>query len=1077
MQSAEAWRDARRRLGLALCGALLSLYVSAPLAAPFIPSQAPLLTGSAVAPNVMLLADTSGSMDTILMDAGFDSTRHSDVLYAANTVLCLPLLGCAYGRGSQVLNSDDRQGLVYDYVKYSDLPSRGGAGCPSTQFGFWRSTNNAVVCLTLNDPQRGGDTRWPKRYLSYLIAQTAAGMPVTPATDTRMTTAVSVANTLVNDNLNLRMGLAVFNPPVLRGDQGAGGKIQQEIVDLSAVKALGDRQEVTTQQAAANLKSLTDRISALRGDSNTPLAEAYYEMTRYFRGLRPFQGGGTTNYTSPIQYRCQKNYGVVITDGLPTYDRTFPTDDPDDSSRILPSWVSNGVNGSNPRGDSEGDTLYLDDIAKFAFDIDMRKSSSTDKDLAGKDWDAIGFKQQNMRTYTVGFTTSNDMLSAAARNGQGLYYQASDKAALGTALSAALSDINTKIGSGGAGASSSGTLQTGTQFYQTLYDPADWHGTIKAFTLSTTGTLNVDATPAWNTDTSIAVGKVVSTYETWNIQGSGSVVPLEYPRLDNSQRTAIDTSRTNAGFAATGTNAISGTDLVNWAKGTNRTLLRTRTRLLGDIINSPLAVALPTDKTASDLVGDVSYTNYLAKKNSTMKSSLVVNSNDGFMSVIDATGGARTYAYMPSTALTSIATLATPTYGSSAHKFTVDGQIGVYDTQLTASGTWQTLAIGGTGAGGKAYFAVRLFDGASNTPKAIWEIRAPDAGVTNSPYGNLGYAYSKPTVARLKSGAGIVVVGNGYGSTNGVASLFVLDVASGAVLKELVIPNSAGTDNGLSSVRLIVDGQNVAQAAYAGDLKGRLWKFDMSGATVDSWKIAFNNSPLFTAPGGATQPITVQPLVYDHPVNGRLVYFGTGKLNEAGDKTTLDQQAFYAIWDSTTATGNYQQSNLQAQAVIPSTSQSSGQYFTTTGNEVDWNTRKGWYMPLATGTPFVGERIIYPAQTTRGRLIFTTAAVYSTDPCESTGTGRLFELDPAQGKMLSYPVLDTNGDGVVDSSDQIVSGVLFGAGIPNVAAIVSGESGTPDNKYVPDSSGNVTVLTEKGGESTSFRRIMWRQIQ
>lgn len=1074
MRNAEKWRSALLRLWLALCGALLSMYVSAPAYAVFTPSQAPLLTASPVTPNVMLLTDTSGSMDTILMDAGFDSTKYSDEVYAATGRLCL--FGCIYYKAPSRLSNgddDDNNRITYDYVKWSDLPKPGAAGCPSSQIAFWRS-NTSIVCLTLNDPQKGGETRWPKRYISYLIAQAAADVTITPATDTRMTTAVSVANTLVNTNLNLRMGLAVFNKPILNGDRGPGGKIQQEIVDLSSVKALGKRAEVTDQQAAANLKALTDKITALRADSNTPLAEAYYEMTRYFRGLRPFQGTGTANYRSPIQYRCQKNYGLVITDGLPTYDRTFPADD-DDPNKILPNWAPNGVNGVNSRGDGEGDTLYLDDIAKFAYDIDMRKSSSTDRDLADKDWDNSGFKQQNMRTYTVGFTIANDMLSAAAGYGQGLYYQANDKVALGAALSAALSDINTKVGSGGAGASSSATLQTGTQFYQTLYDPSDWHGTIKAFTLGTGGTLNLNATPAWNTDTSIAVGKTAPTYDTWNTQGAGAVVPLDYPQLSTAQRAAIDTSRTNAGFSATGTKAVLGADLTNWAKGINKAPLRTRTRLLGDIINSPLAVALPTDKTASDLTSDVSYTNYLAKKTANMRSSLVVNGNDGFMSVIETTGGARTYAYMPSTALTSIATLATASYGSGMHKFTADGQVGVFDTQLAANGAWQTLAIGGAGAGGKAYYAVTLFDGSSNAAKAIWEVRAPDTG-TNA-YANLGYAYSKPAVARLKSGAGVVLVGNGYGSTTGVASLFVLNVANGAVLKEIVVPNSAGTDNGLSSVRLVVDGQNVVQAAYAGDLKGRLWKFDLSADSVDTWKIAFNSNPLFTAPGGATQPITVQPLIYDHPTNGKLVYFGTGKLNEAGDKSTVDQQAFYAIWDSTTATGSYQQSNLQAQGVVNTLSLSGDQYVTTTVNDVDWNSKKGWYLPLSTGAPFLGERVLYPAQTTRGRLVFTTAAVYSTDPCESTGTGRLFELDPEKGKMLSYPVLDTNGDNLVDSNDQITSGVLFGAGVPNLAAIVSGESGTPDTKYVPDSSGNVTLLTEKGGDSTSFRRIMWRQIQ
>ena len=98
------------------------------------------------------------------------------------------------------------------------------------------------------------------------------------------------------------------------------------------------------------------------------------------RGMAPYYNSTPTTYTSPIQYRCQKNYGVVITDGLPTFDRTFPTNDPLGGSR-LPNWDGVNNDGNNLNGDGEGDTLYLDDIAKFAFDIDMRSSGT---DAAGK---------------------------------------------------------------------------------------------------------------------------------------------------------------------------------------------------------------------------------------------------------------------------------------------------------------------------------------------------------------------------------------------------------------------------------------------------------------------------------------------------------------------------------------------------------------------------------------------------------------------------------------------------------------------------------------------------------------------
>jgi type IV pilus assembly protein PilY1 len=1090
MRSADWLRANAPRLRSGLLGAALSCYVSAPAYAAFNPSQVPLLSAAAVTPNVMLQVDNSGSMDTVLADSGYlPDFNYGRLFSIARSAQYNP----TYSRGSAY-------STLTDYFFYASLPNRGIANCNDNQFGFWGTTS--VVCLTLPDPEGSGGTRYPVNFLVYLVAKAAAGTPVTVTNDTRMKTAISVAVDLVNSNTDLRMGLATFNGqytlPSDTSDRGPSGRIVQDIADLSKVTALGDRPAVSETKAASNQSNLVNSIKGLSAIANTPLAETYYQVTRYFRGLEPYPrySGAPARFTSPIQYRCQRNYGVVITDGLPTFDRTFSPSpkDPDDPQSLLPNWdgksSDDGENANkapNQKTDNEGDDLFLDDIAKFAYDIDMKKAtSSPGVDLAKKSWDDPAFLQQNVSTYTVGFTASNDMLSQAATYGHGVYYQAADKAQLAAALGAALSDINAKAGSGGGGASSSSTLQTGTQFYQTLYDPTDWHGTIKAFNLGSSGGLDSSAKPAWNTDDTIIPGGSGTTFDTWNT-GNNTVVPLDFASISLAQQTSLILTRSlTGGYPLLDLAPPTSAHLINWSKGIERTDLRTRTKLLGDIINSPLVVSLPSDKTASDLVGDSSYTTYLAKKASVMTPRIVVNSNDGFMNVIDTSNGQRSYAFMPSTAINTIPALARPDYGINGHKFTVDGQLGVFDTQLSAGGAWQTIAIGGTGAGGKAYFAVRLFDGTSNTAKALWETAAPD--VLFSKTANMGYAYSKPAVARLKNGAGVVIVGNGYGSASGGASLFVLNIATGAVLREIPVPAALGsTDNGLSSVRVVVDSQNVAQAAYAGDLKGRLWKFDLSGGSVESWKVAFNGAPLFTTPRGADQPITVQPLVLDHPTNGKLVYFGTGKFNETADKTTTALQDFYAIWDSTSGSGSIVESNLQPQAITSTTTINGSQYITTSTNEVDWTSKKGWYLPLATAAPYLGERVIYPAQTSRGRIIFTTAAVNSSDPCESTGTGRLLELDAEKGKMLSYPVLDTNGDGQVNSSDQIVSGLLFGSGLPNLAAIVAGtpessattgtSGGSTDTKYVPDSSGKITVLIEKGGDSTTLRRIMWRQIQ
>ena len=1017
-----------------LIGMLLSFYLAAPAYA-FTPSDSPLLSAAAVPPNVMLLIDDSGSMNSIIYAAGFDPTADRTPARQCNALLGLCL-------SSTTISGDT--------IFLSSLPT---SGCSGGAYAFYNNSL-APLCLKLPDPVGSGNTRYSGDYIAYVV-----GLAINNGTrdfttgaipgDYRINVARNVSTALVSSNRTLRIGLSTFNPAT-SNNSGNGGFIARAISDLSPVSG-----NVTQAQADTNYNALISSINGLSAVANTPLAETYYEITRYMRGMTPYYNSTPTTYTSPIQYRCQKNYGVVITDGLPTFDRTFPTNDPLGGSR-LPNWDGVNNDGNNLNGDGEGDTLYLDDIAKFAFDIDMR---STGTDAAGKSWNAVDFPKQNMNTYTVGFTADNDMLSDAASYGQGRYYQATDSTGLNAALSSALSDITSKAGSGGAGVTSGTTLTSSSSFYQTTYDPRDWRGTIKSFGFTSAGTVNTSAAQ-WTTDTTIVPAATAATFQSWNTL-SNAAVTLAYGNFSPAQQTTLSQG------LPTG---ISGVDLVEWSKGTNKAGLKVRSVLLGDIINSPLVLASPADKTAADLSGDTSYSTYLATKAANMSASLVVNANDGFVNVINSANGTRRYAYMPSSVLPSLRLIADTNYVNGvSHKFLVDGQVGVFDAQSGAA--WKTLAIGGTGAGGKTFYGLQLFDAsAGNVIKALWEVSAPVTASTANAFNDLGYAYARPEVARLANGRWATFIANGYGSNSGVAALYVLDALDGSLIKKIVI-DSTETSNGLSSVKLKVNSSNVVQAAYGGDLKGRLWKFDLSATSPDSWGVAFSGKPLFTTAGGAAQPITAQPLLADNALGGKQVFVGTGKFNETADKTNKDLQAFYSVWDADGGSGQLTVSSLQPQAITGSVSGSSGQFLTTTQNDTTYPAQKGWYLPLVYNNLLTGERVINQASIVLGRVVFTTASVDTTDPCASFGTGKLVELDAFSGKMLNYAVLDTNSDGLVDSNDTISSGVIFTGGIPTLNFI----SSDGKRKGTTDTSGTITIIVEKGGGGS--RRIMWRQIQ
>lgn len=1040
-------RNFKWKKALGLTGGLLLGLASGGSALAFSPSQAPILSSSAVKPNVLILLDNSGSMNLMLEPSNVASSSYTTVRY----------------RSGFFWTSN------YDYVT---LQNMGQHNCDDNYIALRSPSTTTTRCYRLPDPVGGGKTRYSAKYLSYIFNNYNSGdLRKTIPDSYRLGVATEVTKQLISDNRGLRYGLFTFNKPK-SGDAGPGGSMIVASTDIQETYSPSGKLITSATDAYNNYLNLIGKIDNVQADSNTPLAETYYEMTRYLRGMTPFQGKEPESgkYTSPIEYRCQKTFSIVVTDGLPTRDSTFPTDDPKRNNPAvpgvnnLPNWDGKDNDGPQSNDSNEGDTLFLDDMAKFAYDIDMR----TGTDAAGKSFDAPGFSKQNMQTYTVGFTTTNQMLEDAAKYGHGKYYTANDAAQLNDSLTQAINAISAQAGSGGAGASSSATLTSNTIYYKTLYDPEGWTGTIEAYQLHpATGRIDDTVGMLWSTDNTFRPGSS-SIYQTFNTQ-TQQPVNLTYNNLSSAQQAQL-----NASIAPPMT--ATGTQLINWSKGSNINSLRNRTSLLGDVINSSLERVAPETQTVSAITGDTSYDSYLSFKKTNLTTSLLVNANDGFFHILDAETGAHRYAYMPSPVIPLLNIVAEPDYAESgAHRFMVDGQISVSDSQLGSN--WATVAVAGMGAGGKSMFAVKLLEqGATspNTPAALWEISAPAANTPDSDWNDLGYTYSRAAIARTPSNQWVAVFGNGYGSHTGKAALYIVDLATGTLVEKIVVDdNTGGTaadqarGNGLSSPQIIVNAQHQIEKIYAGDLRGNLWRFDAS-----DW----SHSKLFAA--GPTRPITTYPLITEHPRSGHLISVGTGKLSETSDKLNKDEQAFYAIWDNDSGTEVLDSSLLQQNITVNKTIEGVS-YFLTTTHEIDWDVHRGWRLPLVQDGVREGERVIYPAQTTEGRVVFVTAKIDADDPCESSGSGRLIELDLLSGSMLNYEVLDTNKDGKIDDKDEITSGRNFNDGLPGAPVIIdSGPEKPTQTKAILLSTGITEFVDERAAaRSVGARRIMWRQLQ
>ncbi|WP_256662095.1 pilus assembly protein [Pseudomonas sp. F(2018)] len=366
-------------------------------------------------------------------------------------------------------------------------------------------------------------------------------------------------------------------------------------------------------------------------------------------------------------------------------------------------------------------------------------------------------------------------------------------------------------------------------------------------------------------------------------------------------------------------------------EGVTSPAFRSRSTVLGDIINSsPVVVGTPgyLAYLADRIENPEKRANYksyrsfkAANKKGLRKEMIYVGGNDGMLHGFNATTGKEEFAFIPSEVIKNLHRLTGQNYTGAAHQYFVDGSPVVRDVYFGDDDGWHTVLIGTLRAGGRSIFALDITD--PNAIKLLWEI-------DSSSQADLGYTFAQPEIARLHTGQWGVLMGNGYNSTNDRAALFVIDIKSGAVLSKLVTPDvvEAGNilPNGLSSVRgADNNGDGLVDYAYAGDLQGNVWRFDLVptvagaitgdpfdrdsiSANVTDFKISYGNTPIFTAKDSKTgqlkrQAITIQPSLVRHPSSvGYIVLFGTGKYIENSDANVDTSRAMtlYGVWDRKT---------------------------------------------------------------------------------------------------------------------------------------------------------------------------------
>ncbi|WP_240795264.1 pilus assembly protein [Pseudomonas oryzihabitans] len=688
----------------------------------------------------------------------------------------------------------------------------------------------------------------------------------------------------------------------------------------------------------------------------------------------------------------------------------------------------------------------------------------------------------------------------AALNSRGEFFSAEDASDLITSLSSVITRI-TQSTSVGASQTVSPTQEgdsTSLYTYEPSFSSTDWSGDLIKYQRTAT-----TRTRLWSAgqllDNRFTSGNNAYSGRKIYLASRGALTDFTWANLTATQQASLN--RTSAG--ATDTHGSRRVDYLRGdrsleAPGTTPSF-RPRNHILGDIVNSsPVVVAAPTQPIAlmNATVGDNSYATFRTA-NLNRERRIYVGANDGMLHAFNDQGQ-EVFAFVPSAVIGNLNRLTDRGYAGGGHQSYVDNTPVVGDVYM--GGAWRTVLVGTLRGGGQGIFALDITN--PNAPVLLWEKSASDPD-----YADLGFTYARPVIARLHTGGWGVVMSNGYNSARDNAVLYVMNMADGSLIKALPASDNVATPNGLSSPFVAdIDGDLVADYAYAGDLHGNLWRFDLIGtsltavAAADNFRVAFGGRPLYTAqassvaPGttNLVQPITASPAVIAHPSGvGHLVIFGTGKYLEASDAIANPNKAMtlYGIWDRQTdgsaagSTPTLTIANLQQQTL--GTDQSinyrgtSGASVSSTANtvsttSVNWydpataaNGKQGWYLNL----PLNGELVVNKPQLFSGTLLMSSL-VPSTDACASGVTTYLYALDPYTGgnnSGLFNLGLDTVYGRI--QMDGLLGGIVpfvYGDGSFSMEGTLADAALYGSDGKSPDAS--------LGGELPASRRQTWRVI-
>jgi type IV pilus assembly protein PilY1 len=737
-----------------------------------------------------------------------------------------------------------------------------------------------------------------------------------------------------------------------------------------------------------------------------------------------------------------------------------------------------------------------------------------------------------------------DDLWHAAINSRGAFYRASDTGALISSLSTAVVSASLSSVTATSLSANSGSLLQGTVLYQASFSSDGWHGDLIAYPLSVgddSDSCNGQEAgsvcpPSWRAAALLdAVDPDNRVILTFSPENGASRFLWSDSYLTAEQQDWL----TDGGSDAEGEARLEF--LRGDTTGVATYGFRERVHVLGDIVDSgPLYVG-PPRRFINAVEGESDYFSSFKEVAlySTRTGMVYAGVNDGMLHAFDADDGEELFSYVPFSVFHRLPDLTSPAYQDN-HHFYVNGPL--VEGDAFVGDAWRSVLLGALGRGGQGLFALDITSPASVTEATagqwvLWEF-------TDRVDRDLGFTYGAPAIARIPTASGTkwaAIFGNGYNNTSvdgedptpcqaepieegctisqsGEAALYIVDLVNTTAISnsdfsaggwtKVAIPagrwhdpadadcdgivgsfSCNGRANGLATVTVVdLDGDQIADTVYSGDLFGNVWKIQLDQATGAA-SLAFpGNTPLFSArdSNGNPQPITTRIRVTRHPRgDGLLILFGTGAYLGQDDVTDSSVQTLYAVWDNGANYGFPDGGNaitrdvLLEQTILAEGIHAAGtsQFRLVSNNRIDWTNQEGWYIDLLVqGGTAEGERVIADPEIRNDRVTFVSF-IPNNDLCQaSSGDSWINVLDVTDGSRLTVTPFDADLDGSFGTSDLIthtqngveeqmpISSFKLGIGDAVYSSPVSLVSGSDIYDYFSEAGGGppVQVLESSG---------------